>query len=66
MYTTLKLHRLTDLPARILRYLAAIGLISACSEAAFKANRITKALSEPGFRAGVDHQYSAFAGPRSV
>ena len=41
---------------RILRYLAAIALISEPSEGTYKASHITPHLATPGFLAGVKHK----------
>lgn len=43
-------------PERILQYLASEGMVEEIGEDQFTATRISRALSLPGFKAGLNHQ----------
>lgn len=47
-----------EVPDRILRYLAAIALVSEPAPSTYKASHITPHLSIPGFIAGLKHKYA--------
>ena len=46
-----------EVPERVLRYLASVGMVREDAEDEYSATDITKTLGIPGFHAGIVHQY---------